>query len=721
MTTETVMDLDHKYAMTTYKRNPLEVVRAEGVRLYDPSGRDVIDFLAGVAVCAVGHSHPRYIAALTEQLQRVVHVSNLVYNAPAAKLAERLCTLSGMDRVFFTNSGAEANEAAIKLARKRGTAIAAGKTQIVSALASFHGRTIATVTAGGQPKYSEPFGPLPGGSVHVPFNDCDALTAAVNEHTAAIFLEPIQGEGGINVADDAYLAHARTLADAHNALLIFDEVQTGVGRTGTLWGWQHSGIKPDVMTLAKGLGGGFPVGACLAVGDAARVFVPGDHGSTYAGNPMAATAALAVLDIIGAEGLLANAQIIGALLQERIAHLALEFPEWIGASRGRGLMIGVNVPNGHAREIVGAALSNGLLMNATSENTLRMVPPLVLTESDVCDAMDRLKAALQQLSGTCITAIRGAVSTAISVDPGFLAGRDLLGIDDFSSRECHQILALAKRVKAGQVTNTATGKVGALLFEKPSLRTKVSFLGALAKLGASGMYLGKDEVGLGKRESVEDVGRVLTRMVDVLIVRTFDPVILKGLADSCTIPVINALDDAEHPCQAFADFLTMQEHLGDITGKTLTYIGDGNNVAASLMLLAPKLGVHFRIACPDGYLPDPQVWARAAELAAEHGTKMERFSVPSEAAAGADAIYTDVWTSMGQEEEHARRMAAFAGYTVTAEIMHLAAPGAIALHCLPAHRGDEIADDVMEGPWSRVFAQAENRLHAQQAILAAVL
>ena len=291
MTTETVMDLDHKYAMTTYKRNPLEVVRAEGVRLYDPSGRDVIDFLAGVAVCAVGHSHPRYIAALTEQLQRVVHVSNLVYNAPAAKLAERLCTLAGMDRVFFTNSGAEANEAAIKLARKRGTAIAAGKTQIVSALASFHGRTIATVTAGGQPRYSEPFGPLPGGSVHVPFNDCDALTAAVNEHTAAIFLEPIQGEGGINVADDAYLAHARTLADAHNALLIFDEVQTGVGRTGTLWGWQHSGVKPDVMTLAKGLGGGFPVGACLAVGDAARVFVPGDHGSTYAGNPMAATAA----------------------------------------------------------------------------------------------------------------------------------------------------------------------------------------------------------------------------------------------------------------------------------------------------------------------------------------------------------------------------------------------------------------------------------------------
>jgi ornithine carbamoyltransferase len=235
------------------------------------------------------------------------------------------------------------------------------------------------------------------------------------------------------------------------------------------------------------------------------------------------------------------------------------------------------------------------------------------------------------------------------------------------------------------------------------------------------MYLGKDEVGLGKRESVEDVGRVLTRMVDVLIVRTFDPVILKGLADSCTIPVINALDDAEHPCQAFADFLTMQEHLGDITGKTLTYIGDGNNVAASLMLLAPKLGVHFRIACPDGYLPDPQVWARAAELAAEHGTKMERFSVPSEAAAGADAIYTDVWTSMGQEEEHARRMAAFTGYTVTAEIMQHAAPGAIALHCLPAHRGDEIADDVMEGPWSRVFAQAENRLHAQQAILAAVL
>ena len=231
------------------------------------------------------------------------------------------------------------------------------------------------------------------------------------------------------------------------------------------------------------------------------------------------------------------------------------------------------------------------------------------------------------------------------------------------------------------------------------------------------MYLGKDEVGLGKRESVEDVGRVLTRMVDVLIVRTFDPVILKGLADSCTIPVINALDDAEHPCQAFADFLTMQEHLGDITGKILTYIGDGNNVAASLMLLAPKLGVHFRIACPDGYLPDPHVWARAAELAAEHGTKMERFSVPSEAATGADAIYTDVWTSMGFEAENEARQKAFADWRVDNEMLAVAQSDVLFMHCLPAHRGEEVDADVIDGPQSVVWDEAENRMHVQKALM----
>ena len=721
MIEETVMSLDHQFTMKTYNRNPLEVVRASGVRLYDPHGNDIIDFLAGVAVCSVGHSHPKYVAALVEQIQTVVHVSNLVYNAPAATLAAKLCRLSAMDRVFFANSGAEANEAALKIARKRGRLLHPGKTNVVSATASFHGRTIATVSAGGQAKYSEPFGPLPAGFIHVPYNDIDALAAAVNHDTAAIFLEPIQGEGGIHVASAEYLAAAREIATENDAFLIFDEVQTGVGRTGKWWAWEHSKVQPDIMTLAKGLGGGFPIGACLARGEAALVFAPGDHGSTYAGNPMAATAALSVIEIIGSEGLLANATNMGLLLQERITQLANVFPDWIGKSRGKGLMLGIDIPNGKARGIVSAALVQGLLINATADNTIRFVPPLILNESDICDAMQRLQQALESLVSSDIAPQRMITSSNVKVEPGFLAGRHLLSIDDFSADECKRMIALATRVKAGELNNIAPGKVGALLFEKPSLRTKVSFLAALAKLGATGMYLGKDEVGLGVRESVEDVGRVLTRMVDVLIVRTFDASVLRGLAAACSIPVINALDDAEHPCQAFADFLTMQEHLGTLQGKTLTYVGDGNNVAASLMLLSPKLGVHFRIACPDGYTPAAIVWKRACDLAVAHGTKMERFSVPEEAVCGADAVYTDVWTSMGQEEEKSRRLKAFYGFTVTSTLMEMASPTAIALHCLPAHRGDDIADDVIEGRWSRVFAQAENRLHAQQAILAAVL
>lgn len=384
---------DAAHVMKTYARQPVEFVRGEGVRLFDAEGREYLDFLSGIAVCSVGHCHPYLTRALQEQAATLLHVSNLYLTEPQARLARRLVELSDFERVFFCNSGAEANEAAIKIARKFGRAAGGEKkTNIVTAHNSFHGRTLATITATGQPKYSRDFAPLPPGFSYVAFNDVSELTAAVTEDTAAILLEPIQGEGGILPSTPEFLQAARALADKHGALLIFDEVQTGMGRTGKLWAYQQYGVVPDILTSAKGLGGGVPIGACLARGAAAETFVPGDHGSTFAGNPLAATAANAVLDILADEGLTENARRIGAYLTNRLAQLHEWRPDLVGGVRGMGLMLGLELRLPIAKATVAAALEGGLIVNAIGENTIRLLPPLTLTEADA----DRGAALLQQ-------------------------------------------------------------------------------------------------------------------------------------------------------------------------------------------------------------------------------------------------------------------------------------------------------------------------------------
>jgi acetylornithine/N-succinyldiaminopimelate aminotransferase len=384
--------------MKTYARQPVEFVRGAGAMLFDRDGKAYLDLLAGIAVCSVGHSHPYLTNALQEQAATLLHVSNLYLTAPQARLAQRLVELSDFERVFFCNSGAEANEAAIKIARKYGRNKGGEKkTQIISARNSFHGRTLATVTATGQPKYSAPFAPLPPNFAYVPFNDVAALQAAVTDDTAAILLEPIQGEGGVWPATSEYLQSARDLADRHGALLIFDEVQTGMGRTGRLWAYQNYDIVPDVMTLAKGLGGGVPIGACLARGIAAETFQPGDHGSTFAGNPLAATAANAVLDILADEDLAGNARRIGARFVEEITTLRTRHPGLIGEIRGRGLMIGIEILQPVARAIVASALANGLIINAIGDTTIRLLPPLTLTDAEARRGVALLEKAVQSV------------------------------------------------------------------------------------------------------------------------------------------------------------------------------------------------------------------------------------------------------------------------------------------------------------------------------------
>lgn len=385
-----VRQLDADHVMHTYNRAPVTFVKGEGARLWDSEGREYLDFLAGIAVCGVGHCHPRVTAAITEQAATLVHTSNLYLTAPQAKLAAKLTSISDFDKVFFCNSGAEANEAAIKIARKHGKAVGGdGKFHIVTASRSFHGRTMATVTATAQPKYQTPFTPLVPGFSYVPFNDIAALEAAVTDDTCAVLLEPIQGEGGVYPASKTYLEAARQICDRHGALLIFDEVQTGVGRTGKWWAYQHYGVVPDVMTLAKSLGGGVPIGACLARNDAATTLVPGDHGSTFAGNPLAARAALAVLETIEDEHLLANAHAMGAYFVHRLNEP--HFRAKIADIRAVGLMVGVELTSLDAKRVQTEAFARGLIFNAVGDTILRFLPPLIICQRDVDAAMTVLE------------------------------------------------------------------------------------------------------------------------------------------------------------------------------------------------------------------------------------------------------------------------------------------------------------------------------------------
>ena len=381
--------LDADYLLPVYARLPITLVRGQGVKVWDANGKEYLDFLAGIAVNVLGHCHPKMVQAIQEQAATLIHTAGYFYTAPVARLAEKLTQLSGMDRVFFGNSGAEAVECAIKIARKYAKSHGGpNKFGIVAAQKSFHGRTMATVTATGQPKYQEPFAPLVQGFTHVPFNDIEALEAAVTDNTCAVLLEPIQGEGGVYPAHRPYLEAARALCDKHQALLIFDEVQTGIGRTGKWFAYEHYGVVPDILTSAKALGGGFPIGACLARGEAALTLVPGDHGSTYGGNPLACATALAVLTTIEDEHLLANAHAMGDYFAHRLNEPPLR--DKIADIRALGLMIGVELKAPDARRVLMESMERGLLMSAIGDHTLRFVPPLTITQSDIDAVMNIL-------------------------------------------------------------------------------------------------------------------------------------------------------------------------------------------------------------------------------------------------------------------------------------------------------------------------------------------
>jgi len=384
-----------QYLMQNYARLPLVLIRGQGARVWDADGRSYLDCVGGIAVNSAGHCHPLVVAAIREQAGQLIHGSNLYWLPGQVALAKRLVELSGLDQVFFCNSGAEANEAAIKLVRKYGHEHGKSAPEIISFTTSFHGRTLGALAATAQPKFWEGFEPLPGGFVHLPFNDIDALRAAINPQTAAILVEPVQGEGGINEITMEFMQALAEVREAHGVLLIFDEVQCGLGRTGKMFAFQHYGVQPDVLTLAKALGGGLPIGALLARREVAAVFQPGTHGTTFGGNPVVCAAALAFLDVLEQEGLPANAETVGNYLQDQLKTLQQRFP-FIKEVRGRGLLVGIEFDR-TAKRLVALSQEAGLLINCTADKVIRFMPPLNITGSEVDRAVAIFEEALQRL------------------------------------------------------------------------------------------------------------------------------------------------------------------------------------------------------------------------------------------------------------------------------------------------------------------------------------
>ncbi|MCR5834747.1 MAG: acetylornithine transaminase [Selenomonadaceae bacterium] len=396
LTEEKIFERDNSNYLPVFNRYKIVLDRGEGVYLYDINGKKYIDFLGGIAVNVLGHNYAPLVDVISKQAAKLIHVSNLYYTQPQADAAAKLVKLSGLDRAFFGNSGAEANEGALKIARKYAKKFSPDKTQIITAWDSFHGRTLATLTATGQPKYHKGFEPLPADFDYVHYNDAEELAAKMSDKTCAVMLETIQGEGGVYPPKDDYLKKVRELCDKHNALLIFDEIQSGMGRSGKFFAYEKYGVKPDIVTLAKGLAGGVPIGAFCVTEEVAQAFHAGDHGTTFGGNPLACAAANVVLDTIPDEKFLAHVEEVGTYFKNRLIDLQKKYPNQIGEIRGEGLILGAQLskPKRTGVEIVNECMKRGAIINCTVGTVLRFLPPLIITNEHVDEVVDILDSVL---------------------------------------------------------------------------------------------------------------------------------------------------------------------------------------------------------------------------------------------------------------------------------------------------------------------------------------
>lgn len=388
-------ELEKKYYMQTGVRLPLTIVKGKDSIVWDENGKEYLDFVAGWAVNCLGHCPDVLIEAVKKQAETLIQTSNNFYTVPQLQIAELLVKNSCLDRAFFSNSGAEANEGAVKLARRYGKLRLNGAYEVITATGSFHGRTLAMVSASGQPKHQEPYTPLPSGCINVQFDDIEAIKKATNENTCAVMLEPIQGESGVNLPSEGYLAEVRSWCDEKGILLILDEVQTGIGRTGKLFAYEHYGVQPDIMTLAKGLGGGMPIGAIMAK-ESVSVFAPGEHGSTFGGNPVTCAAAYAVVKHVIENNISENAHVIGNYLKERLEELKAKHSQIIEI-RGKGLLTAIEFDSDSAAAIRDKCLENGLLTNSVKASALRLMPALTINKADVDRAVEILDASISEV------------------------------------------------------------------------------------------------------------------------------------------------------------------------------------------------------------------------------------------------------------------------------------------------------------------------------------
>jgi predicted acetylornithine/succinylornithine family transaminase len=390
MNSETWMMLSEKYVAHTYARYPIVLVKGKGTRVWDVEGREYLDFVSGLAVCNLGHCHPKVVRAIQHQAEKLIHVSNFYYTEPQIQLASLLCQHSFAKKVFFCNSGAEANEGAIKLARKYAKEKGEGdRYEIITMERSFHGRTLATLTATAQEKFHKGYSPLMPGFKYVPFDDAEAVRKAIDSKTCAIMVEPVQGEGGVNCPSEGYLKALREICDEKGILLIFDEVQVGMGRTGKLFAYEHEGVEPDLLTLAKSLAGGVPIGALLIKNEIAESFGPGDHASTFGGNPLATAAGVAALTAILEEGMLENCQKVGEYFLSRLEEVKKKTP-FVQEVRGKGLILGMELKM-EGSSIVKEMMKKGFLINCTMGNVLRFLPPLIVTKQEVDQMLEALE------------------------------------------------------------------------------------------------------------------------------------------------------------------------------------------------------------------------------------------------------------------------------------------------------------------------------------------
>ncbi len=696
---DTVRNQDAEYVMPAYRRFPTLFVQGSGATLWDIRGKEFIDLTGSAGL--VGHCAPSVVAAISRQAGQLIGAANSLLTTPPTQLSERLCKLAGMDRAFIADGDDAAVDTALKIAKKHGLQKRPdGDYEIVALHRSSHGGSLGGLSITGQRKLQRPFEPLLGGVTFVDANDLAALKDAVSHKTAAIVLEPVLSAGGGLALTTEFLKAARDLAAQHSALLVFDESATGVGRTGSWFAFQRAGVQPDVLVLANGLGGGLPIGVCLARASAAKLLCEEELNGSGA-SPLACAAALALVDTIEVQDLLPKSQKLGAAFADAVR--AIGGP--VSDVRANGMYVSVELNKPNAVEVADRCFENGLLVSPATDNSLLLMAPLNVRK----DQLDKALAAFA--AGLGVEKPKAAL-VAEAVEPRPTKLHDVLAVDDLTTEQIVDVLALAKELKyrrknAPEVITPVEGRTVAMVFEKPSLRTRVTFETAIRELGGHPVHLGQQDIGMGHRESVHDVACNLDRWCNAIVARLFWQKDLVTMAEECHIPVVNALTEYEHPCQALADILTVQEIFGDQKVK-ITYVGDGNNVARSLAKVAVRLGYPFTICGPENFR-------------LENIEGMVQTSDMEEGLADAHVIYTDVWVSMGDEHEQDHRMKVFAPYQVNARLMSMAPKDAIFLHCLPAHRGFEVTDEVVDSPQSRVFDQSENRLFAQKALLQRVL